>query len=447
VQVIDVIEKKQRGEELAVEEIRFLIQNFSNGHIPDYQASAWLMAVFFQGMTTRETRDLIQAMVDSGSTIDLSDIPGIKVDKHSTGGVGDKLTFLVAPLVAAAGVPVPMISGRGLGHTGGTLDKLESIPGFSSTLSVTKFKQQVADIGLAIIGQSDNLVPADRKLYALRDVTATVKSLPLICGSILSKKVAEGAQALVLDIKTGTGAIIQNLREARLLGRALVEYGNAMGLRTMGLVTNMDTPLGAEVGNSLEVAECIRILSSGSGPDDVIELTLALGSRMLMLGGKAHTVEEGRSILAKLLTSKQGFEKFREMVQAQGGNPEVLERPNLLPKAKFSVEIVADNSGILQSVDALMIGKSSATLGAGRRTINDVIDPSAGITILAKPLDKITAGDLLAILHTNREETLDEVLPRVKAAFIIGDNPPKIRPFVLETIGRVDAGWDGLPFN
>ena len=446
-QVIDVIEKKQRGEELAVEEIRFLIQNFSNGHIPDYQASAWLMAVFFQGMTTRETRDLIQAMVDSGSTIDLSDIPGIKVDKHSTGGVGDKLTFLVAPLVAAAGVPVPMISGRGLGHTGGTLDKLESIPGFSSTLSVTKFKQQVADIGLAIIGQSDNLVPADRKLYALRDVTATVKSLPLICGSILSKKVAEGAQALVLDIKTGTGAIIQNLREARLLGRALVEYGNAMGLRTMGLVTNMDTPLGAEVGNSLEVAECIRILSSGSGPDDVIELTLALGSRMLMLGGKAHTVEEGRSILAKLLTSKQGFEKFREMVQAQGGNPEVLERPNLLPKAKFSVEIVADNSGILQSVDALMIGKSSATLGAGRRTINDVIDPSAGITILAKPLDKITAGDLLAILHTNREETLDEVLPRVKAAFIIGDNPPKIRPFVLETIGRVDAGWDGLPFN
>jgi pyrimidine-nucleoside phosphorylase len=445
--VIDVIEKKQRGEELTVEEIRFLIKNFSNGHIPDYQASAWLMAVFFQGMTTRETRDLIQAMVDSGSKIDLSDIPGIKVDKHSTGGVGDKLTFLVAPLVAAAGVPIPMISGRGLGHTGGTLDKLESIPGFSASLSVDKFKQQVADIGLAIIGQSDNLVPADRKLYALRDVTATVKSLPLICGSILSKKVAEGAQALVLDIKTGTGAIIQNLREARLLGRALVEYGNAMGLRTMGLVTNMDTPLGTEVGNALEVTECIEILSSGSGPDDVIELTLALGSRMLMLGGKTHTVEEGRSNLAKLLTSKQGLNKFKELIQAQGGNPDVIEHPDLLPKAKFTVEITADHSGILQSVDALLIGKSSVALGAGRQTINDIIDPAAGITILAKPLDNITAGDPLAILHTNREETIEEVLPRVKAAFTIGDNPPRMRPFVLESIGRADAGWDGLPFR
>jgi pyrimidine-nucleoside phosphorylase len=445
--VIDVIEKKQRGEELTVEEIRFLIKNFSNGHIPDYQASAWLMAVFFQGMTTRETRDLIQAMVDSGSKIDLSDIPGIKVDKHSTGGVGDKLTFLVAPLVAAAGVPIPMISGRGLGHTGGTLDKLESIPGFSASLSVDKFKQQVADIGLAIIGQSDNLVPADRKLYALRDVTATVKSLPLICGSILSKKVAEGAQALVLDIKTGTGAIIQNLREARLLGRALVEYGNAMGLRTMGLVTNMDTPLGTEVGNALEVTECIEILSSGSGPDDVIELTLALGSRMLMLGGKTHTVEEGRSNLAKLLTSKQGLNKFKELIQAQGGNPDVIEHPDLLPKAKFTVEITADHSGILQSVNALLIGKSSVALGAGRRTINDIIDPAAGITILAKPLDNITAGDPLAILHTNREETLEEVLSRVKTAFVIGDSPPRVRPYVLESIGRADAGWDGLPFR
>ena len=314
----------------------------------------------------------------------------------------------------------------------------------------------MADIGLAIIGQSDNLVPADRKLYALRDVTATVKSLPLICGSILSKKVAEGAQALVLDIKTGSGAIIQNLREARVLGRALVEYGNAMGLRTVGLVTNMDTPLGSEVGNALEVAECAKILSTGSGPDDLIELTLALGSRMLVLGKKAASLKGATSRLKELLTSGKGFQKLQEMVQAQGGNPEALERNGsrpieFLPKARFQLEVTADRTGILEAVDALKIGKCSVLLGAGRLAMDDVIDPGAGITIFAKPGAEIKAGDSLGLLHTDREEALEDVLPRVKSAFVIGDNPLKSRPLVLETIGHVDAegapSWDGLLFH
>jgi pyrimidine-nucleoside phosphorylase len=444
--VVDLIEKKQRGEELTPEEIRFLIHNFSNGHIPDYQVSAWLMSVFFQGMNTHETSELIRAMVDSGAVIDFPDLPGVAVDKHSTGGVGDKITFLVAPLVAAAGVPVPMISGRGLGHTGGTLDKLESIPGLKTAIDPVRFKQIVADVGLAIISQSDTLVPADRKLYSLRDVTATVKSLPLICSSILSKKVAEGARALVLDIKTGIGAVIQGYREARILGRALVEYGNTMGLRTVGVVTNMDTPLGNEVGNALEIAECAAILKSGTGPDDLIEITMALGSRMLVLGKKASSLEQAEAILKELLQSGKGFVKWQEMVVAQGGNPEALDNPDLLPQAKFHKEIKADRSGIVQAVDALQIGKSSVILGAGRRTIADVIDPGAGITVLAKPGAQIKAGDRLAILHTDRWDVLETVVSRAKSAFEIGDRPPDLRPYILDTIGHVDSAWDGLPF-
>lgn len=444
--VVELIEKKQRGERLTPEEIRFLIQNFSNGHIPDYQVSAWLMAVFFQGMTTIETRELIQAMVESGTRIDFSDLPGIPVDKHSTGGVGDKLSFLIAPLVAAAGVPVPMISGRGLGHTGGTLDKLESIPGLTTAIGVDQFKKQVADIGLAIISQSETLVPADRKLYALRDVTATVKSMPLICSSILSKKVAEGAKALVLDVKTGNGAILQNLREARVLGRALVDYGNAMGVRTVGLVTNMDAPLGNEVGNALEVAECAKILASGTGPRDLIELTLELGSRMVILGGKTNSLEEATALLKNILTSGKGFRKFQQMIEAQSGNPDALENLDLLPKAKYHSEIIADRSGIVQSVDALEIAKTSVTLGAGRRTVDDIIHPGAGITILAKPGDEAKSGDTLAIVHTDKQEILDTASSRVKAAIDINDHQPNLRPLILDTIGHVDTTWDGLPF-
>lgn len=444
--VVDLIEKKQRGEELDAEEIRFLIHNFSNGHIPDYQVSAWLMSVFFQGMNSHETRELIRAMVDSGTIIDFSDLPGVPVDKHSTGGVGDKITFLVAPLVAAAGVPIPMISGRGLGHTGGTLDKLESIPGLTTVLSVERFKHIVADVGLAIVSQSDMLVPADRKLYSLRDVTATVKSLPLICSSILSKKVAEGAKALVLDVKTGVGAVIQGYREARILGRALVEYGNAMGLRTVGVVTDMDTPLGSEVGNALEIAECAKILKHGVGPDDLIEITMAVGSRMMVLGKKAATLEEAESTLKKLLRSGKGLAKLQEMVEAQGGNSAALDEPGLLPKSKHSKEIAAGRSGMLQTVDALKIGKVSVLLGAGRRTITDVIDPGAGITILAKPGAEIKSGEPLAVLHTDRAEVIDEAMSRIKGAFEIGDNPPRVRPRILDTIGRVESAWDGLPF-
>lgn len=444
--VVDLIEKKQRGEELDAEEIRFLIHNFSNGHIPDYQVSAWLMSVFFQGMNSHETRELIRAMVDSGAVIDFSDLPGVPVDKHSTGGVGDKITFLVAPLVAAAGVPVPMISGRGLGHTGGTLDKLESIPGLTTALSVERFKQIVAEVGLAIVSQSDVLVPADRKLYSLRDVTATVKSLPLICSSILSKKVAEGARALVLDVKTGVGAVIQGYREARILGRALVEYGNVMGLRTVGVVTDMDTPLGSEVGNALEIAECARILEHGTGPDDLIEITMAVGSRMMVLGKKAATLEEAESTLKKLLRSGKGLTKLQEMVEAQGGNPEALVRPELLPKSRHGKEVTADRTGILQAVDALKIGKTSVMLGAGRQTMTDAIDPGAGITILAKPGAEVKSGDVLAILHTDRAENVDEAASRIKSAFEFGDSPPRLRPRVLDTIGRVESAWDGLPF-
>lgn len=445
--VIELIEKKQREEELTTQEIRELISGFSNGKIPDYQVSAWLMAVYFQGMSTRETRDLTQAMVESGVQVDFSDLGAVTVDKHSTGGVGDKLSFLIAPLVAAAGVPVPMISGRGLGHTGGTLDKLESIPGLQTAVSVEQFKRQVADIGLAIISQTDSLVPADKKLYSLRDVTVTVKSLPLICSSILSKKVAEGAQALVLDIKTGSGAVLQDLREARVLGRALVEYGNAMGVRTVGLVTDMDAPLGQEVGNALEIKECAKILSSGNGPEDLIELTMALGTRMLVLGGKATTMQEAETILSDMLSSGKGFTKWQEMVEAQGGDPEALEQLDKLPQARYQRDVVADKSGIIQRVDALTIGKSSVMLGAGRRTVDDVIDPGAGITVLAKPGTEVQAGDVLAVLYADRDDVIDSTTSRVQSAFMIGEHSVRRRPLVLESVGHVEDIDEVLPFE
>ncbi len=336
----ELISRKQEGSELTSEEISFLISGFSDGKIPDYQMAAFLMAVYFRGMTDREIDSLVKSMVGSGDSVDTSEIPGIKVDKHSTGGVGDKVTLVLAPLVAAAGVPIPMISGRGLGHSGGTLDKLESIPGFNVNLSTEAFLRQVSKIGVSIVSQSEKIVPADRKMYALRDVTATVRSIPLMAGSIMSKKIAEGIDALVLDVKTGRGAFLNDIEECRLLANTLVSIGEKSGIKTKALLTDMSQPLGKTIGNWLEVKESIECLK-GNGPDDLEELTLTLGAHMLTLGGAADSLEEAHSTLKSLIQNGAGFNKFIELVEAQGGDSSVITDPEKYRPAEFRREITA----------------------------------------------------------------------------------------------------------
>src|SRR4051794_3266377 len=371
---VDLIQRKREGEELAPEEIEFLVVGYTNGEIPDYQMAAFLMATFFSGMSDREVGRLTECMLRSGDTVDLSSIPGIKVDKHSTGGVGDKTSFIVAPLAAAAGVVVPMMSGRALGHTGGTLDKLESIPGFRTNLTADEFRQQLADIGLAFIGQSDELAPADRKLYALRDVTATVESIPLICSSIMSKKLAEGVDALVLDVKVGNGAFIQKQVDARRLAQMMVGVGRRMDKRVQALITDMHQPLGFAIGNALEVMEASQTLQN-AGPPDLTKISIELTARMIFLAKLTPSLDEARRLAEQKLVDGSGYRKFKQVVEAQGGNANALDKFELLPNATGMREITSPRAGYVSVINARDIGQASNMIGAGRGKKEDSIDP------------------------------------------------------------------------
>lgn len=396
--VYDLIWKKREGGELTAAEIDFLISGFVKGEIPDYQMSAWCMAVFFRGMTFEECTAMTLAMANSGATINLSGIPGLKVDKHSTGGVGDKTSLVLLPLVAAAGGTVAKMSGRGLGHTGGTIDKLESIPGFRTTLNQDEFIKQVSRIGIAIMGQTKSLVPADKKLYALRDLTATVESIPLIASSIVSKKLAAGADAVVLDVKFGDGAFMHDYDKALSLARTMVEIGNRAGRRFKAVLSDMNQPLGLAIGNSLEIAEVIATLR-GEGPPDLTELSLTIGGLMLFLAGLCDNPELGKEKLQKALTSGAALGKFRELIEAQGGNPNVIENLSLLPTAPVIQKIKAPCDGWIERIDCRALGLTAMELGAGRNRLEDEIRPEVGLKLHAKVGDHVQKGEALAEIH------------------------------------------------
>lgn len=402
VRMVDVIQKKRNGEVLSKEEIDLFVDGYTNGTIPDYQASAFLMAVYFKGMNAREQADLTMAMVASGEQIDLSAIAGVKVDKHSTGGVGDTTTLVLVPLVAACGVPVAKMSGRGLGHTGGTLDKLEAIEGFHIELTKEQFVQQVNDLKLAVMGQSDNLTPADQLIYALRDVTATVDSIPLIASSIMSKKIAAGADAIVLDVKSGDGAFMKTMEDAKVLAKAMVAIGHEVGRKTMAVLSDMSQPLGNAIGNALEVKEAIETLQ-GKGPKDLTELCLVLGSQMVVLGGKAETLSEAEEMLKEVMKNGSALRLFGELIEAQGGNAKVIDDVSLLPVAKFEMAVKAQRSGYITKIEADELGVAAMLLGAGRATKEDAIDLAVGITLHKKVGDYVEQGEALATIHANSE--------------------------------------------
>jgi pyrimidine-nucleoside phosphorylase len=429
----DLIYKKRMGETLTGEEIGFLIDGYTGGSIPDYQMAAWAMAVCLQGMTARETAELTMAMTQSGEVIDLSGIAGVKVDKHSTGGVGDKVSLVLAPLVAACGAPVAKMSGRGLGHTGGTLDKMEAIPGMRVELSRQEFMDQVNRIGLAIVGQSGNLVPADKMLYALRDVTATVDSIPLIASSIMSKKIAGGADAIVLDVKTGSGAFMKSLDDSFRLAEAMVEIGREVGREVAAFVSDMDQPLGWAVGNALEVAEAIQTLR-GFGPADLEAVVLALGAQMLRLSGVATDAASGKKMLLKALRSGAGLAKLIEMVEAQGGDPSYIRQPVKLPRAARVVPVLAPAAGWIEGMDALGVGVAAMLLGAGRETKESVIDQGVGVVLKMKVGDRVAAGEPLAELHLTDDRRLAEVQERILSAYRIGAEPTKPHPLLYGVV-------------
>lgn len=431
--MIDIIEKKRNGKELATEEINFFVKGYTEGTIPDYQASALAMAIYFQDMSDREIADLTIAMVHSGETLDLSAIPGIKVDKHSTGGVGDTTTLVLAPLVAALGVPVAKMSGRGLGHTGGTIDKLESIQGFHVEITTDQFIDLVNREKVAIIGQTAELAPADKKLYALRDVTATVDSIPLIASSIMSKKIAAGADAIVLDVTTGAGAFMKNEEDAIRLAETMVRIGNHVGRKTMAVISDMSQPLGYAIGNALEVKEAIDTLK-GEGPDDLTELVLALGSQMVVLAGKATTLEEARNMLKEAIASGAGLAKFKKFVANQGGDPSVIDHPEKLPQAKYAIDLPAITSGYVSQMVADQIGVAAMMLGAGRATKEDKIDFAVGIVLRKKVGDRVEAGEPLATIYANRE-AVEDVKEKIYDNITISDHfeePKLIHKIITE---------------
>jgi pyrimidine-nucleoside phosphorylase len=434
---VDIIQKKRDGGELTAEEIAYLIDGYSRGEVPDYQVSAWAMAVYFQGMSAKETADLTMAMARSGDRIDLSGIAGVKVDKHSTGGVGDTTTLVLAPLVAAAGVPVAKMSGRGLGHTGGTIDKLESIEGFSVERTKEQFIRQVNEIGVAVISQSGNITPADKKLYGLRDVTATVDSIPLIASSIMSKKIASGSDAIVLDVKTGSGAFMKTLDDSIALARAMVDIGQQVGRQTIAVITDMSEPLGYAVGNALEVREAIDTLQ-GRGPKDLEELCLELGAHMLLLGQKAATFEEAKGKLRDLISSGAALAKFRDFVQAQGGNPLVADNPQLLPSAAKILPVASPSAGYVTAIEAEAIGTAAMMLGAGRATKESQIDLSVGVLLRKKVGDPVAPGEPIAELHVNAasEQTLDDVRSRILNAYRIESAPPSASPLIFAVVTK-----------
>jgi len=431
----DLIIKKRNGLKLNQKEIDYTIKEFDEGSIPDYQMSAMLMAIYFQGMDINEIKYLTMAMVNSGKTIDLSSIPGIKVDKHSTGGVGDTTTLALAPMVAAAGVPVAKMSGRGLGHTGGTIDKLESIEGFKTELSLSKFIDIVKKVGGSIISPTSDLAPADKKLYALRDVTGTIDSIPLIVSSIMSKKLAAGADAIVLDVTTGSGAFMREYKDALKLGKIMVDIGLELGKETVAVVSNMDEPLGFAIGNSLEIKEAIEVLKN-RGPEDLRDLCLVLGAHMLKLGGATRNYEEGKKRLEKILKEGTAFDKFKEMVTAQGGNPEIINNPELLPLAKHCTKIKADLSGYIQKIDSRLIGESAMLLGAGREKKESEIDLSVGIILKKKVGNKVNNNEDLAEVYYNESEKLKEVKGKLLSSFVIGKKKPQKLPLILATINK-----------
>jgi pyrimidine-nucleoside phosphorylase/thymidine phosphorylase len=431
---VDLIHRKRDGEELNASEITYLVDAYTRNEIPDYQMSAFLMAVFFSGMSDHEVDALTDVMVRSGETVDLSSIPGIKVDKHSTGGVGDKTSLIAAPIAAAAGVIVPMISGRGLGHTGGTLDKLEAIPGFRTSLSIDEFRDQLQRLGLAFIGQTPEIAPADGKLYALRDATATVESIPLIASSIMSKKLAVGLDALILDVKVGNGAFMKRQVDARRLAQMMVGIGRRMDKRVQALITDMNQPLGFAVGNALEVMEVSQTLQN-VGPEDLTTISLELASRMIFLGKIVKTLDEAREVAQRLLLDGSGYRKFKEVIQAQGGDPRVLDRFDLLPNATGAREIPCPRSGYISMIDAEYIGLASTMIGAGRDTKDDTIDPAVGIILEAKIGQKIDAGTVLCRLYYTSEDHLEEAAQMVEDAFRISQAAPDERSLILETVG------------
>jgi pyrimidine-nucleoside phosphorylase len=430
---VDVIRKKRDGLALDRAEIEAFVAGATSGSWPDYQTSALLMAVVLRGMSNEETAWLTGAMVRSGEKLDLSDIPGPKVDKHSTGGVGDKTSLVLAPLAAACGVVVPMMSGRGLGHTGGTLDKLESIPGFRVGLSLAEFRAALRKVGCALIGQTAEIAPADKKLYALRDVTATVESIPLITASIMSKKIAEGIDALVMDVKCGRGAFMKERGDARRLAESLVAIGRANGVRTEALLTGMDHPLGRAAGNALEVIESIETLK-GRGPHDLEQLSVALAARMLRLGGVAASEAEAEQKVRAALASGRGLEKLRQVIEQHGGDPHVTDDHSRLPAAPRRHVHAADRTGVVAHLDAELIGRATMVLGAGRNRVEDAVDPAVGAVVHAKPGDPVRPGQPIVELHHRDHEKLGAALELVSRACVITDEPPPARPLIMEVI-------------
>jgi pyrimidine-nucleoside phosphorylase/thymidine phosphorylase len=431
---VDLIQRKRDGDELSAEEITYIVEGYTRGDIPDYQMSAFLMATFFSGMTDREVSTLTDLMVRSGETLDLSSIPGLKVDKHSTGGVGDKTSLIAAPIAASVGVIVPMISGRALGHTGGTLDKLEAIPGFRTGLSVEEFKEQVARLGLCFVGQTAELAPADGKLYSLRDSTATVESIPLIASSIMSKKLAAGLDALVLDVKVGAGAFMKKQVEARRLAQMMVGIGRRLDKRVQALITDMNQPLGFAIGNALEVMEVSQTLQN-AGPSDLAEISIELAARMIFLGKQAPSLEDARILAERKLVDGSGYRKLKEVIQAQGGNPQVLDRFELLPNATGVREITSPRAGYVSAIDAEYIGRASAMIGAGRDKKEDLIDPAVGLILEVKTGQRVDAGSVLCRLYHTREDKLEEAAELVEDAFRISSTAPERRPLILEVVG------------
>ncbi|MBX4263231.1 pyrimidine-nucleoside phosphorylase [Clostridium estertheticum] len=421
--MVDVISKKRDGKELTTKEINFFIEGYTNGTIPDYQASSLAMAIYFQDMNDRERADLTMAMVNSGETIDLSKIEGIKVDKHSTGGVGDTTTLVLAPLVAALDIPVAKMSGRGLGHTGGTIDKLESISGFHVEITNDKFIELVNRDKVAVIGQTGNLTPADKKLYALRDVTGTVNSIPLIASSIMSKKIASGANAIVLDVKTGAGAFMKTDKDAENLAHAMVQIGNNVGRNTMAIISDMSQPLGFAIGNALEVKEAIDTLK-GEGPEDLTELVLTLGSQMVVLAKKAKTLEEARKMLLEVIKNGKALDKFKVFIKNQGGDESVVDNPEKLPQAKYKIDVPALTSGFVSNMVADEIGIAAMLLGAGRATKEDKIDLAVGLMLRKKVGDKIEKGEPILTIYSNREN-VEDVKAKIYENISISDHATK----------------------
>lgn len=436
---VDLIRKKRDGGEHSREEIQQLITGYTNGDIPDYQMSAWLMAVVLKGMTRLETALLTEIMLHSGKVMDLSALPGRKVDKHSTGGVGDKTSFILAPIVAAGGLTVPMISGRGLGHTGGTLDKLESIPGFNVNLSPAQFVKTLEACGVSLIGQTAEIVPADKKIYALRDVSGTVESPSLICASIMSKKLAEGIDALVLDVKTGSGAFMKKKEDAEFLARLMVDTGQQMGKRTAALITDMDQPLGRMVGNSLEIIESIDLLRGERHPmsESLRELSIELSAWMFYLGGRTSSVADGRALSEEMIANGKALDRFRQVLRLQGGGDiSVIDKPSRLPKAEKTTEFKAEKAGVLTQVHCEQVGIASLILGGGRSKKEDIIDHAVGLVLHKKVGDTVTAGESLCTVHYNAgsEPRLPEALELLRSSYVIGAEATAARPLIFSVI-------------